>query len=527
MRSVFLVEDESLVRLGLRAIMADHDDAYGVVGEAENGLKAVEEILALQPDVVLLDITIPGISGIEVLRRLRKQLYTGTIMMLTCHEEISFAQQALRYGADDYILKTEISGGNLMSYLDKSKEKGQGAPGIQTVQAAQSASAKRENFLCNLFMTGLETEDEFDRACASYKLKLSRRGLYFLLVHICNYTEVLKRYEREERDMLFTAIDTLLMESLGKLQQYELVRFSPEDHAVVLSLEGEHSASRVYDTLWLCADRIRRNIATFLNIEVLVGVSRPINKAAAVNQDFSKLIRLFDRSFFRPEESVFWDDERWEERTYHRALNQLRLELRNMSDGRIQMDIPHAMERFAAECCGEHVLPDKSAFLYLIQDFCTGLAARHGLEWSPFTSELTLGQLMARLEELQALCVNTEQPQNHLVAQAMAHINENFAQDVTLEDISERIGVSPSYLSRIFSREAGQSVNSYLTERRVEMAKHLIRTTGLRHYEIAERCGLNSSAYFTSVFKKVTGMTPNQYRNCAKSSVIDRADSQE
>lgn len=516
MKSVFLVEDESLVRLGLKAVMADHTDDYAVIGEAENGLNAVEQILALEPDIVLLDITIPGINGIEVLRRLREQQYIGTVMMLTCHEEISYAQQALRYGADDYILKTEISGGNLMNYLEKSKDRAPGPSGMRAQQATQSASAKRENFLCNIFMTGLETEAEFDRACDSYQLKLSRRNLYFILVHICDYNEVLKRYEREERDMLFTALDILLSESLGKLQRYELVRFSPENHIVLLSLEDEHSDSRVHDILWLCADRIRRNIATFLNIEVLVGISRSVSQICSINRDFSRVMKLLDRTFFLPETAVFWDDQRWDKRPFQKALAQLRGELRDMSDRKTAMDLTGAVERFMEVCRGDYVLPDKGAFLYLMQECCQSIAAGNGLDWTPLTGETTLRQLLERVEELQKFCGSVEQPQNHLVAQTMSYINENYASELTLEEIADRIGISPSYLSRIFSRERGQSVSSYITERRIEMAKHLICTTSLKHYEIAERCGLNSSAYFTSVFKKATGMTPNQYRNSVK-----------
>ena len=259
-----------------------------------------------------------------------------------------------------------------------------------------------------------------------------------------------------------------------------------------------------------------RGGALFCNIEVLVGISRSVSQICSINRDFSRVMKLLDRTFFLPETAVFWDDQRWDKRPFQKALAQLRGELRDMSDRKTAMDLTGAVERFMEVCRGDYVLPDKGAFLYLMQECCQSIAAGNGLDWTPLTGETTLRQLLDRVEELQKFCGSVEQPQNHLVAQTMSYINENYASELTLEEIADRIGISPSYLSRIFSQGRGQSVSSYITERRIEMAKHLICTTSLKHYEIAERCGLNSSAYFTSVFKKATGMTPNQYRNSVK-----------
>ncbi len=82
-----------------------------------------------------------------------------------------------------------------------------------------------------------------------------------------------------------------------------------------------------------------------------------------------------------------------------------------------------------------------------------------------------------------------------------------------MDDVAQVVGVSSGYLSRMFAKYVGQPVSSYIMLQRVNYAKYLMLNTNLKHYEIAEKFGLNSSAYYTSVFKKYTGVTPNQFRN--------------
>ena len=101
---IAIVDDESYVRMGLKTI-AEKEGKYTVVGEADNGASAVQMIMQKQPDAVFLDITIPGLDGMEVLKEIRQRGYSGHVTMLTCHDEFRLVQQALRLGADDYLTK--------------------------------------------------------------------------------------------------------------------------------------------------------------------------------------------------------------------------------------------------------------------------------------------------------------------------------------------------------------------------------------------------------------------------------------
>lgn len=510
MRRVVIVEDEALVRLGICSMLEKRSKDFSIAGEADNGNDAVEIIMETQPDIVLLDITMPGINGLEVLKTVRERGFCGYIMMLTCHDDFTYAQQAIRYGANDYILKNDISGSNSLPQLDELVY----LPKISSGGATETDNTSRlENFFHNLFRIGLDDEQEFDRVREIYNFSIERAGLRFLVVHIQNYEKVIKRYEREEQDMLYTAMDHLLSGSLSPGIPHQVVRLSPENHILVLSLGNQPSAQKTHRTLALAAQRIHDNIKTFLEMDVLVGISREITQIKNINQDFTRLLNLLDRTFFFPDETTLWDAAQYQEKAPSKALQEFKQCLSVSMDKLLPQDTQAALDAFIEACRPADILPDKTAFLYVIDEFENNLFSRLNISMPPLPDNADVNMIKVRLAEMKNLLSNTEQPRNHLAAQAIKYIDSNFTKNISLEDIAEACHVSSSHLSRVFTKTMGRSISSYILEKRIELARYLISSTNLKHYEISEKCGLHSPAYFTSIFKKYTGLTPNEYRN--------------
>ena len=104
-------------------------------------------------------------------------------------------------------------------------------------------------------------------------------------------------------------------------------------------------------------------------------------------------------------------------------------------------------------------------------------------------------------------------PSKQLIRNSLTYIRENFGQNITLVDLARNLYVSPAYLSKVFSTEIGQPFSKYLQEYRVNKAIEYLRDSQYKVYQIASICGFSDVAYFSKIFKSVTGMTPNQYRN--------------
>ena len=117
MRRVLIVDDEVLVRIGIKHSIAWEQNGFELIGEASDGKEALEMIQKLAPDIVILDINMPVLNGIEVLRELKEQKYKGKVIVLTCFNEIEYARSAMKYGASDYVLKTTLNTDELLNAL--------------------------------------------------------------------------------------------------------------------------------------------------------------------------------------------------------------------------------------------------------------------------------------------------------------------------------------------------------------------------------------------------------------------------
>lgn len=117
MRRVLIVDDEVLVRIGIKHSITWDQNGFELIGEASDGKEALEMIQKLAPDIVILDINMPVLNGIEVLRELKEQKYKGKVIVLTCFNEIEYARSAMKYGASDYVLKTTLNTDELLNAL--------------------------------------------------------------------------------------------------------------------------------------------------------------------------------------------------------------------------------------------------------------------------------------------------------------------------------------------------------------------------------------------------------------------------
>ena len=158
---IAIVDDESCVRMGLKTI-AEKEGLYTVVGEADNGASAVQMIMQKQPNAVFLDITIPGLDGMEVLKEIRQRGYSGHVTMLTCHDEFRLVQQALRLGADGSVLKNDLAEESFSQYLERlSARQTEPAEEKRLLEEEQTAQQYKDNFLRNILRMGCTDREMF------------------------------------------------------------------------------------------------------------------------------------------------------------------------------------------------------------------------------------------------------------------------------------------------------------------------------------------------------------------------------
>lgn len=515
MAKIIIVDDEYFVRMGIKTIVQQKEKGYIVVGEADNGKAAAEMILEQQPDIVFLDITMPKMDGIQVLEYVRSEGYKGYIAMLTCHEDFRLAQKAMRQGADDYILKNELAGESMIAYLDAVTEKQKDA---LEEKGAEDRSEQRQqeeqhfyktNFLKNMLQIGGVSREEFIRGCSRYDVKIRPDGIYMITIYMKHWEQIVKRYKDSDLQVLYSAVDNMLKETFREFPEWEGFYSEPYCYRILFTYGKEKSALVVEQTLRSIVNKISFHFERILDIETVITVYRNTYDVSELNKGYQQTGRLLEQRFFRPERKLFWCglQNDWSDGDIQGMERELKEWLPETEP------LSKLLERLLSE--QKDKLIDKKEFFTCIQKRLAPLMGQYGIEFDlDMDSYEDVTAFLQAVHHLEAEIQKEQENDSYsyLVRQAVQIIKKEFTAKITLEEVAEQLGISAGYFSRIFSAETQETFSNYVIRKRIEYAKELIGTTNYKFYEIAEMCGFSSSVHFNNTFKKLCGVTPNQYR---------------
>lgn len=235
MRRVLIVDDEVLVRIGIKHSIAWEQNGFELIGEASDGKEALEMIQKLAPDIVILDINMPVLNGIEVLRELKEQKYKGKVIVLTCFNEIEYARSAMKYGASDYVLKTTLNTDELLNALLDLEFDDNNFNEPLTLPSREKMS---EEEAVTRILEGYESDFQ------SKKLKAS--NLYCILVKIEQLSEVLDRYKEKKPDFFYTSLHSMIGQVVAGQKECVYIQYKPNRCVIFLSFSGQPSTQECY-----------------------------------------------------------------------------------------------------------------------------------------------------------------------------------------------------------------------------------------------------------------------------------------
>lgn len=510
MTSILIVDDEHFVRMGIRSSLDWEKYGYVVAGEAENGIEALEKIRSLNPDIVFLDITMPEKNGLDTLSEARQEGYRGYIAMLTCHEDFRLIQKAMRIGADDYVLKNEMTGERMLEYLEKipRERKHEGADLEEALENAKEQAFFKLNFLNNLLKIGGIDKSQFLQVHKRYGIRIKCDGIYMILFEIKRFEAVKMRYQNQDSRILLNSVDNLVGESLKGYPEHENFWIG-DSYVVLLTFSHEPSQMKTENEVRGIVNRICFQMENFLDLDLAVAVNRGHGDISEINRLFEETQLILSQSFFQPDKSQFWFQDQW------KTAEACELEARLEAAGG-EGDLLSVVKEYVVSCRKERLLIDRERFGYLLSSAVSIREREYKLDSRFHFEECeSIAMVYNKLEELDGEIETAKNAgsHSHLIHQAIDLVTENLSREIMLEGVAEKLGVSPSYFSRVFSKEMNQTFSSYIIGKRIEKAKNLILTTNLKFYEIAEMCGFHSPVHFNNMFKKVCGMTPNQFRN--------------
>ena len=521
---VLLVDDEEDIREGISRKMDWLGLGFSLVGEAANGQDALELAESLRPDVILTDIKMPFMDGLELCRILTDRLPAARFVVFSGFDAFEYAKQAIQMNVVEYILKPinadELSAvlRRLKDQLDRERAERRNVELLRS-RYTENLPILRELFYANLLDGRIEPGTERERA-AHLDIDLQGEEWAVGLAYIGS----------DRRDALSTlSIQNLLEETLTadrcKLSLYN------DWVAVIVSLTESFT---IYDLIRVL-DRVCTLAASYLGLTLTVGVGAPCKELSGMARSAAEARTALEyRSMVGRGQVIYIGDlepdggqvltfEEADERTLTAAVR-----LGSEQEVRDAAATLAGKIREANPSAGQYNLFLMELVTHLIKMIRRSGVGMEEVFGTGFSLPVQKSEL-PRLEELEDWCaerylrlrtlIRRRQTDSagQTVETAKEYIRQHYAEsDLSVEKLCAYLHLSSTYFSTLFKRETGTSFTAYVTTVRMEAAAEAIRGTEEKTYLIAQRCGYEDPNYFSYVFKRHFGVTPTKYRSEGK-----------
>lgn len=535
---VLLADDEPIVRLALREMIDWNYYGCEIVGEAANGHVALTLMKELKIDLAIVDIQMPIMTGIELVKQIKELDLTEEfgIVMLSAFSNFNYVREAFLYGALDYIIKEDMSPDTIGAMLTRvieplyerrSERKRQEAESIDRIEQRKGK-----------FLRELVEGNESEAARLEFSQLEGQR--IFLLQILIDHEGINKNQMLDERTSRFVVRAFLQVFSLQNIYCVVSERGTGAYVSVVAfptSLGDQAIHGQLNDLLTRAVQQVKE----YVNISLSIGVSSPCSRIVDWTKRYEEASRQAELRFFNGQGRVLiakggqeklveslkpnWtsllefianQDERWESE----ALSIFHT-LKRSQSGRYE-DWMRPYRVLIREL--ESLLYGKGVSLEdieLFQDKELSGSLIGELEHYTYIEQLHewLLQIMrAFVIQLNPLKQVVESAPR-MTERVKVWIDKHYGEPISLTAASEMVGVSESYLSKVFAKEMGETFIEYVTRRRIDSAIQLLQS-GMKLYEISERVGYPNQGYFSKMFKKVTGKSPNEYRELQLAGLI-------
>ncbi len=506
-----LIADDEAVVLGVLKYIIDWESlGFSICNQAQNGNETLEKIMRFSPDLVLLDIRMPGLTGIEIVRISRERGFTGHFIILSGYSDFSYAQTAIRYGVDFYLTKPidEDELENAVTTVRNQIE--------EEHKSARTLHQYRENardtIIRNLLTGNFREASELNLS----DLRLSA-DVYQVMT-----------YERFTQDPFQISWDFA-----------ELLRVTNQDHNSFDHIAIDHREIILLKSSF-ALERFDRLLAHY-----------KLNPQKGSPLD--SLFLTFGRKVYRPEDIVlsYLDSSNLMQRRFFCKFNQHVLGYHELTYGEqltyhvsdeeahhysallvnyIQSQNRNRIPEIMAEIAGKlyYCRDDLSVIKRFLIDIYLQIKHKISQIYTtiqiPFSTNSAiidliegkyyLYEIIKVLTEQFEMCMNAVgSPSSETIMDDILHyINHNYRDNLKLETIAPLFGYNSAYLGKIFTKKVGESFNSYLDRIRIEQSKELLKDPELKVYEISDRIGYKNVDYFHKKFKKYVVVSPAEYQ---------------
>jgi two-component system response regulator YesN len=536
MYKLLIVEDEPSFREGILTMINWESEGIRVIGTASNGRKALEVMDSELPDILLTDIRMPKMSGLELIEETQKREIDLIPVLLTGYSEFEYAQRALKLGVFDYILKPcnpkqvrEV----ILRVKDELIRKRSQASQVNRLERQWIANVRaiKEDRLLKWLKSASRNADERIVEIAEYGIKLTDRPVLAIVFRFDSKELNALAYEENDLNLIRYAASNIMEETIGDRFAGQQELLTLEDQFILLAnMPGETINEDIQGSL----ESVQRNLSTFLKVSVSIGVGS-VTDLQELHRSYKEALGALSRRFFYGGSGLFVATETTEEPStaaesskFQNDFAELERQIRGHIAESNYADFVSGVEEWL-DSFREQGLSISRIHLHtyslidgLIKEISSSPHENMKEVIEQFESYAGLIQRLETFEELSTMMTvviqkfvelkNSKKPLHKTIQFVIDLINEKYDTNLTLKSIAEEVFMSPSHLSTLFRQEMGINFLDYLHQHRIDKAKQLLKETNEKVYAVARQVGYYDEAHFVRFFKKWTGMLPSQYK---------------
>lgn len=535
MYSVLIVDDERDIRNGLAAHLPWREWGFQSVYTADDGTAALELIARHPIDLIVTDIRMTRMSGLDMLSLLNRDGFDGHIIIVSGFDDFQYAKEAIRLGVDDYLLKPidkddlKRAVQSIAERLDKKRQQLEYASS-QHANYRQMLPRLREETLQELisrpYRIGQEVRLEYRLEQLDLQWLITGR-LLLAVIAIDDLGALMESQTAERRETTLFSVGNILEHALFDWAWKKAVLFGSKQGqwVCIWGQEEESEVPQLEKLVLEMNDCVRRYVKIQTSGKVTPGTTtidhlydtcKETEEALA----FLKANRGLMEEFAEPGGELLLADIRYVSELLRYGTDE---DIRDAVE-----DYPRLVQSWGVRHPGD--LQQKS-FEWLLDVFRA--AQRAGWKeqhwdinlialWEHFSGFDTVESLQEQTA-VQLLRVSNSMrqqfiPQNQIVSEAKRYIREHFCETITLQTVAEHVHVSPAWLSKLFKKETNKNFLEYVTDARLDKAKELLQDLNLKVYHISSQVGYQDTIHFSRLFKRKFGLTPQEFRNSRISS---------
>ncbi|MBE6052938.1 MAG: response regulator [Clostridium sartagoforme] len=502
MLKVLIIDDEPYVREGLKHIVDWNENGFEICGEASDGDEGYSKILELKPDIILIDIQMPGKLGLDIIKDSKKNGVTGKFIVVSGYSNFEYAQKAIRYGVKDYLLKPIDEDELLNIALNLKKDIEEETKGKSRVEKNQVALRQ---YVFSQLMLKKDISDYED----------IKKNLYNSSFQVALISNSLNKYNFDN----IVKIEEIILDSIKEKNNIDIIKLGDRLALVIRNINVNYANKLL--------TKIKKNLDRNLGGNNFIALGEEVHSIEDIYKSYRDAKNLTNNKFLFSiseiasnlqvkDESIdinldekeilsrviaYTEIGQKDKLKENISLFENLVRVKEIREEEIKVTITKTLLDFKEKIKKDYKIKEEK------------LKIEEILIDKIYLEENLKGLIDILLKGLLSISKEISTNSNDSsIKRVVKYVEKNYYKDLKLENLAELFNYNSAYLGKIFKSYTGESFNTYLDKIRIEEGKRLLVEENLKVYEVCERIGYKNIDYFHSKFKKYVGISPLNYK---------------